>query len=163
MGGDLAVNFDSLLETHAEVAVALAGFASVAAVLQRPLSARQRRNFLSLLYTSLVQVLGSLVPVWLPAVGIGGPTLWRVSTAMVLALSTAAVLVMSMRVIFINRPLTYLCNVLTLGIFIALVFNTFGLGVAPGFGLYYTALLLGMVVIFIMFADAVVGEATERD
>ena len=70
---------------------------------------------------------------------------------------------MPMRVIFINAPITYLCNGLTLGIFSALVINTVGLGVSPGFGLYYTALLLGMIVIFIMFADAVVHGDDGRD
>ena len=54
---------DSILLTHAEITVALAGFASVAAVLRRPLSPIQRQRFFSILFGALALVLGSLVPV----------------------------------------------------------------------------------------------------
>ena len=164
------VNFDSVLQTHAEVAVALAGFASVAAVLQRPLSSDERRSFLALLFTALIQVVGSLVPIWLSTLGLGGPTLWRIATALVLALSITLLLVLvyvslrysdGSRAILINAPVTYICHALTLVTLGALLLNTLGIPVAPGFGLYYTALLLGMIVIFVMFADTVVREFGE--
>jgi len=47
----------SILETHAEVAMALGGFASVAAALGRPLSALRRQRFLALLFLALTLVL----------------------------------------------------------------------------------------------------------
>ena len=55
------MGIDSILLTHAEVAVALAGFASVAAVLRRPLSPVHRQRFFAILFAALVLVLGSLV------------------------------------------------------------------------------------------------------
>ena len=163
------MNADSLLETHAEIAVALAGFASVAAVLQRPLSPRGRQRFLSILFAALIQVLGGLVPVWLSKIGVSGPVLWRTATALVLFLSMALTLWVILRlralggtsVILINVPITLITNALaalTLG---ALLLNLVGVPVAPGFGLYYTSLLLGLTAVFVIFGDAVVGADGE--
>ena len=165
------MNVDSLLQTHAEVAVALAGFASVAAVLRRPLSSRERRDFLALLFTALIQVIGSLVPVWLSTLGLGGPPLWRIATALVLVLSITLVSVLvyfSPRtegrnsMVLINAPVTLVSNALAVVTFGALIVNVLGTPIAPGFGLYYTALLLGMIVIFVMFASAVVSNDSEN-
>ncbi len=160
----------SLLQTHTEVAIALAGFASVAAVLRRPLSPVGRLRFLGLLFTALIQVLGCLVPVWLSTLGISGSLLWRIATAFVLVLSTTLVVVIVRPqraldrdgFVLINAPVDRVCKVLILGTFAALLFNTLGIPAAPSFGLYYTALLLGMIVIFVMFANEVVGEDGEN-
>jgi hypothetical protein len=160
------VDVGSLLQTHTEVAIALAGFASVVAVLRRPLSPVGRLRFLSLLFTALIQVLGCLVPVWLSTLSISGSTLWQISTAIVLVLSTTLMLAIvrpqraldSDGFVLINAPVDRLCKVLILGTFAALLVNTLGIPAAPGFGLYYTALLLGMIVIFVMFANEVVSE-----
>ena len=55
--------------------------------------------------------------------------------------------------------ITRVLSVATLG---ALLLNFSGVPVAPGFGLYYTSLLLGLIVVFVMFADAVVSADGER-
>jgi hypothetical protein len=164
------VNVDSLLQTHAEVAVALAGFASVAAVLRRPLSPQDRQRFLSILFCALIQVLGSLVPVWLSSLGVGGPNLWRVATAFVLILSLSLVVLVYLQLkilggvsaVLINVPVTLISRVLSAFSLGALAVNFLGVPVTPGFGLYYTSLLLGLTVVFIMFADAVVSADDEN-
>ena len=47
-----------LLQTHAEMAIAITGFASVIAALSRPLTAFARQRFFSLLALSVIQILG---------------------------------------------------------------------------------------------------------
>lgn len=161
------MNVDSLLQTHAEVAVALAGFASVAAVLQRPLSPIARQNFLTILFSALIQLLGSLVPVWLSSLDIDGPLLWRVASAFVLVLSLTLVTLFFTRTlgepnpVLISKPVTYITNFLTVIIFIALVLNVVGVPFRPSFGLYYMQLLLGITIVFVSFANAVVGSHGE--
>jgi hypothetical protein len=59
------MDMQSVLQTHAEVAMALGGFASVVAALGRPLSGVRRQRFLALLFLALVQVLTCLLPIWL--------------------------------------------------------------------------------------------------
>jgi hypothetical protein len=163
------VNIDSLLQTHAEVAVALAGFASVAAVLQRPLSPRSRQRFLTILFAALIQVLSGLVPVWLSSIGVSGPTLWRTATALVLFLSIPLIVWVDIQlrahggvsVILINVPVTLIVNILIAGTYGALLFNLVGVPMAPGFGLYYASSLLGLSIVFVLFADVVVGAGGE--
>jgi hypothetical protein len=163
------VNVDSLLQTHAEVAVALAGFASVAAVLQRPLSPRGRQRFLSILFAALIQVLGGLVPVWLSNIGVSGPMLWRTATALVLFLSITLIVWVILRlralggtsVVLINLPITLISNALAALTFVVLLLNLVGVPGPPGFGLYYTAQLMGLTVVFVLFADVVVGADGE--
>ena len=165
------MNIGSLLQTHTEVAIALAGFASVAAVLRRPLSPHDRQRFLSILFAALIQVLGGLVPVWLSRLGIAGPFLWRTATALVLVLSLTLVVFVYVQVrtlggssaILINAPVTLISRVLSVSSLGALLLNFLGVPVVPGFGLYYPSLLLGLTVVFVMFADAVVtadGESS---
>ncbi len=69
------------------MAVTLAGFASVAAVLQRPLSPVRRQRFLAILFASLIQILGSVVPPWLSELDVVGPALWRIASLFLLALA----------------------------------------------------------------------------
>jgi hypothetical protein len=160
------VDVGSLLQTHTEVAISLAGFASVAAVLRRPLSPLGRIRFLGLLFTALIQVLGCLAPVWLSTLGTSGPLLWRIVSALVLVLSTVLVLTLTRpqraidrnSFVLLNAAVNRVCIVLISGTFLALLLNTLGVFAAPNFGLYYAALLLGMVVIFVMFANEVVSE-----
>ena len=155
---------DSILLTHAEVTVALAGFASVAAVLRRPLSPIQRQRFFSILFAALALVLGSLVPLWLSEVEVVGPALWRTASAFLLVLVLAhifAVLYLPLRtlgmrsLIVINMPVTYLVHGLVAAALGLLVINLVGVP-TPDFGLYYAALLAGLVAVFFVFADAVV-------
>ena len=160
------MNVGSLLQTHTEVAIALAGFASVAAVLRRPLSPVRRLRFLGLLFTALIQVLGCLVPVWLSTLGISGSTLWQIATGIVLVFSITVVLALARPqrnldrdgFVLINAPVYRVCIVLIFGTFGALLLNVVGIPAAPNFGLYYAALLLGMIVIFVMFANEVISE-----
>jgi hypothetical protein len=163
------MNVDSLLQTHAEVAVALAGFASVAAVLKRPLSPRNRQRFFSILSCALIQVLGGLVPVWLANIGVSGASLWRIASAFVLALSLFFVVwvylqvrTLDVRAALINAPVTFISRVFSVASLGALLLNFLVVPVAPGFGLYYASLLLGLTIVFVMFADAVVSADGER-
>ena len=163
------MNIDSLLQTHAEVAVALAGFASVAAVLQRPLSPRSRQRFLSILFAALIQVLSGLVPVWLSNIGVSGPTLWRTATALVLFLSIPLIVWVIFQLsalgginrVVINVAVTRITNALSAVVFAALLFNLVGVPMAPGFGLYYASSLLGLSVVFVLFAGVVVSADGE--
>jgi len=110
------MGIDAILLTHAEVTAALAGFASVAAVLRRPLAPIQRQRFFSILFAALALVLGSLVPVWLSEFGVVAPALWRIASAFLLVVGTAHlffVVYLPLRtlgvssLIVINMPVTY--------------------------------------------------------
>jgi hypothetical protein len=158
------VSGESILQTHAEVAVVLAGFASVAAVLGRPLSPTQRQRFLSTLFATLFQVLASLVPVWLSIIHVVGPALWRTVTAFALVLTlthlfaTVFVPLRSLganRYVIINAPVSFIAWALVVVMLGALLLNLLGVPTAPGFGLYYLALLSGLTVSFLVFADVV--------
>lgn len=83
------MNADTLLQTHAEVAIALAGFASVVAALTRPLSAFARQRFLSLLALSLLQVLGCLLPLWCLGLAEDWSVVWRLLSLLLLVLNLA--------------------------------------------------------------------------
>ncbi len=163
------MGFDSILLTHAEVAVALAGFASVAAVLRRPLSPVQRQRFLVILFAALGLVLGSLGPVWLSELEVSGPALWRIASAflLVLFLTHGFVFVyLPLRklgasiLVVINLPVTYVGVGITTAMVGLLVVNLLGVP-TPGFGLYYAALLAGLAAIFLAFADVVITEDDE--
>ena len=166
------MNVEALLETHAEVAVALAGFASVSAVLRRPLSALLRQRFLAILFAALVQVLGGLVPVWLSVLGVVGPTLWR--TASFLQFALAATLVWTVvyvplkstsasAYVIINRPMSFVYYLIALCLLAAHLLNVLGMPMAPNFGLYYGALLAAITTLFLGFADVVLIGDREVD
>ncbi len=163
------MSIDSILLTHAEVAVALAGFASVAAVLRRPLSPVQRQRFLVILFAALSLVMGSLVPVWLSELGVGDPACWRIASAflLLLVLTHAFVLIyLPLRTLgasilrVINLPVTYVGYGLMAAMLGLLVVNLLGVP-TPGFGLYYASLLAGLAAIFLAFADVVITEDDE--
>ncbi len=161
------MNINSLLQTHAEVAVALAGFASVAAVLQRPLSPRVRHLFLTILFAALIQVLAGLIPVWLSNMDISGPTLWRTSTAIVLFLSIVLAVwaLLELRATgergLINTPVTLITQSLSAILYGLYLLNLVGFPVEPGFGLYYASMLMALTVVFVLFAAVVVGAEGE--
>ncbi len=158
------MSLDSILLTHAEVAVAVAGFASVVAVLQRPLTLLQRQRFFSILLGALTQILSCLTTVSLMGVGMDGPVLWRTASVATLALLilVTAVLYLPMRtlgahgIVVINVPVTYFVYVLFAAMWGSLLANLFVVAV-PGFGLYYSYMLLGLANLFLVFADVVVG------
>ena len=162
-------SIDSILLTHAELSIALAGFASVAAVLRRPLSTIQRQRFFTILFSSLFQVFFSILPFWLAELEIAGSGLWRTASALYLALMFPLLLFavyLPLRKVgasfaIINLPATYIVYGLVASVLGLLVANL--LVSAPGFGLYYAALFAGMTTAFLIFADVVVigdGEAS---
>ena len=156
-------SIDSILLTHAELAIALAGFASVAAVLRRPLSAIQRQRFFTILFSSLFQVSFSILPLWLAELEIAGSGLWRTASVLYLALMFPLLLFsvyLPLRKLgthsftVINLPATYISYGLIASLLGLLVANL--MVSAPGFGLYYAALFAGMCTTFLIFADVVV-------
>ena len=159
---------NSLLETHAEVAAVLAGFAGVAAVLRRPLSPVEHQRFLSLLFSALIQVVVCLVPVWLSIINVTGAALWRSAALIALVLTLAAIMVLiliPMRTLgasnftIINAPVNYAILAMSVVVLGSLVVNIIGVPIAPGFALYYLACLLGLIINFFVFADLIVrGE-----
>jgi hypothetical protein len=162
------VSADSILLTHAEVAVALAGFASVVAVLRYPLSSLQRQRFVMILFTALAGVLGALLPVWLSESGLTGPPLWRFSSAvgLVIILVVFVTSMVPMKAlgrsarIIINQPVTYLVNVNFAAVIGTHMVNAFAL-FEPSFSFYYAALLGGLISTFVIFADVVLGQQAQ--
>jgi len=161
------VENEAILLTHAEVAVALAGFASVVAALRRPLTLVDRQRFLALLFLALVQLLGCLGPIWLGSFMSNSMALWRVSSfgVLILAILHYVFLVYrplrGQRVTFtlINTPVSILTR-LGLGLYLlGLFFNGLGTPVASSFELYYASLAAGLCIGFVIFADVVVGRA----
>jgi hypothetical protein len=155
-------SIDSILLTHAEVAIALAGFASVAAVLRRPLSTIQRQRFFGILFSSLFQVLFSILPLWLAELGIVGSALWRTASILQLAVTFSfnlfAVYLPLRRLgahsfVIISPSVTYITYGLLASVVGLLVSNL--LVATPSFGLYYAALFVVMVTVFLVFADVV--------
>ncbi len=157
---------ESLLLTHAEVAVAVAGFATVAAVLQRPLGPIRRNRFYTILLSSLQEILGCLVPVWLSNVDFAGGALWRTASMSYLGFSvllTAFLIQPTLKLgrqagVVINAGVTVLIYSLAATSFGCQLVNLFAIPVS-GFGWYYASLLAGLIVIFIVFAEV----ATEED
>jgi hypothetical protein len=159
---------DVLLQTHAEVAIALAGFASVIAALGRPLGAFARQRFLSLLALSLIQVLGCLLPLWClhflesPSAG------WRLLSIVLLCLNVARLWWL---VVLPNRTLRAgervilnpVANKVIWGTGLValacLLLNALGIPFRPGFDLYYAGLLATLLVGFALFADVAIGES----
>src|SRR5262245_13426890 len=78
----------SLLEKHAQLALTLAGFASVVCALARPLTAVQRSRFLILISLALRQVLGCVVPIWLFNFIASPGLIWQLSSIISLVLFT---------------------------------------------------------------------------
>jgi hypothetical protein len=154
------VDPESLLLTHSEIAVAVAGFAGVAAVLQRPLLAVQRNRFYSILLLSLLQILGGLVPILLTNVGVSGAELWRISSVSYLAMATAMGIFLAGPTVkhgaragrVINPVVTGAIYSLGAAAYAVLLANLL-LIPAPGLRLYSPAMLAGLVSSFIVFAD----------
>ena len=159
---------EALLQTHAEMAIALAGFASVIAALGRPLTAFARQRFLSLLALALIQVLGCLLPLWLLQILGSQEAAWRVLSVILVALNVAR---MRWLVILPIRGLGEDARVILhpvvskfvwgagYGSILCLLVNTIGIPIRPGFDLYYVALLGALIGGFALFADVAVGES----
>ena len=156
-----------LLQTHAEVAVAMAGFASVIAALGRPLSAFARQRFFSLLALSLIQILGCLLPLWFLHLIESTSAAWRTVSIMVIALSVSRMwwlVILPIRALGVEartilHPVvsrfTYFVGYLSIA---CLLLNTIGIGFSPNFSLYYAGLLGWLLVGFVLFADVATRE-----
>jgi hypothetical protein len=157
----------ALLQTHAEVAIALAGFASVVAALSRPLSPFARQRFLSLLALSVIQVIGCLLPLWILELIGDTSTGWRALSAVLLGLNVARLwwlVILPTRDLgaderIIINPLmnTFSWSIGYLGLVLFLL-NSIGLPYQPNFHVFYGALLGHLLIGFVLFADV----ATER-
>lgn len=162
------MNSEALLQTHAEVAIALAGFASVVAALIRPLSAFARQRFLSLLALSLIQVIGCLLPLWLLRFVEDPSASWRLLSILLLGLNVARLWWL---VILPNRRLDQdervilgpLANQVMwgTGLLALLLFliNSVGIPFRPNFELYYAGLLATLLIGFALFADVATGSS----
>jgi len=165
--GGVRLNSEVLLQTHAEVAIALLGFASVVAALGRPLSAFARQRFFSLLVLSLIQIIGCLLPLWFLHVIESSSAGWRIASIVVLGLSVARMrwlVLLPIRALGdeargILNPLvtkfTYGSGFLGLAF---LLINAIGIGFHPNFDLYYAGLLASLLVGFALFADVATRE-----
>jgi hypothetical protein len=161
------MELEGLLQTHAEVGVALAGFASVVAALRRPLSALARQRFLSLLALSVIQILGCLLPIWFMEPLTSSELGWRLLSTLLLLLNLTRiwwlVVVPARRLgievqVIINPVVGRLVWSAGLVAVVLLLLNIVGLPLRPGFDLYYAALLSTLLVGFVLFADVAVSE-----
>lgn len=156
---------EALLLTHAEVAVAVAGFATVVAVLQRPLGPIQRNRFYTILLGSLQQIMVCLIPVWLSNVGFEGGALWRTASLLYLAFASslgAFLIQPTLRLgrqagMVINAPVTAVIYTFVVVSYGGVLVNLFAVPV-PGFGWYYTSVMAGLITIFIVFAEVATGR-----
>ena len=165
------MEFEGLLQTHAEVGIALAGFASVVAALRRPLSALARQRFFSLLALSVIQILGCLLPIWFMQHLANSELGWRVLSAVLVALNFMRIwwlvrvparrlegLGINVQAI-INPMVTRLVWGVAFAGLVFLVLNIVGLPLRPGFDMYYAGLLSTLLVGFVLFADVAVVES----
>lgn len=154
---------EDILLNHSQLAAVVAGFASVVVAFQRPLSPVQRHRFLTILFTSLLQIIGCLVPVWFSTSGDTGPEFWSIISGVYLGLSVFvwSVLVYPLKrlgkagVIAINLPVSLMVYLLGVAIIGTLVANIFVVATA-NFSLYYSSLIGGLIVIFLVFADVAI-------
>ena len=165
------MEFIGLLQTHAEVGIALAGFTSVVAALRRPLSALARQRFFSLLALSVIQILGCLLPIWFMQQLAHSEFGWRVLSAVLLALNfvriwwLVTIPARRLRVLgievqaIINRTVTRLVWAAAFAGMLFFLLNVVGLPLRPGFDLYYAGLLSTVLVGFVLFADVAMGES----
>ena len=159
---------EGLLQIHAEVAIALAGFASVIVALSRPLSPFARQRFYSLLSLAVIQILGCMLPLWVLRLLESPSTGWRLLSAVVLGLSAARIWWL---IVLPGRTLgpqvtNILHPVVTRWIYGAaalssacLILNVIGIGFAPNFDLYYVGLMVNLLVGFALFADVATHES----
>ena len=165
------MEFEGLLQTHAEVGIALAGFASVVAALRRPLSALARQRFFSLLALSVIQILGCLLPIWFMQQRVNSEFGWRILSAVLVALNFMRIWWL-VRVparhlggqgidvqAIINPVVTRLVWAAAFAGLLFWLLNIVGLPLRPGFDMYYAGLLSTLLVGFVLFADVAVVES----
>ena len=152
----------TLLLTHAQLSVAIAGFAGIAATLRRPLTPLLNQRFLALMSLSFLQVMAGLFPVWLTEFIPSYPSPWRTAIGLMLVLYSVhliALVLLPMKSVgrtisvVINPPVTFLTWAIT-------IISLCSLGVTVGspespslFTTYYGANAIFLFTQFVLFAD----------
>lgn len=156
------MDWRDVLITHAELSLALAGFAGVVAALRSPISRFRRQRFLAMVGLALAGVAGSLTPLLVEPLSATEAQHWRLCTAglalgVALYMTWGVVLPMARlgrRAFFIlSRGMTAVAWGLAGLCSFALVANVAGVPAAPNFYLYYSVLAAGLVIGLILFAD----------
>jgi hypothetical protein len=144
-------SIQGVLQTHAEVAMALGGFASVVAALGRPLGEIRRQRFVALLFLALTQVLSCVIPLWLVELGITESSLWRIASLAGFLIATTSILftvILPLRRIgdqtggVRSAPLRHFLNVASAASLFLLPLNALGFPWSPSFALYYASLMI---------------------
>ena len=161
-----------LLLTHAQITVAVAGFASVAAAIRRPLTALLRQRFLALLSVSFLQVLACLFPVWLSGVVPESERTWQLCSVLTLFLyagHTWWLVLVPMRKI--GKPVGTVINpVITAGTwaastiaFLIIASNVIGYPIRSSFHVYYAGNAIWLFIGFMIFAEVVTSKAEDAE
>lgn len=161
---------NSLLETHAQLALTLAGFASVVGALARPLTAVQRSRFLILISLALRQVIGCVTPIWLFNFVASPALIWQLASILgfvLFAWHMIWVVVLPTRKLgpaptILNRAISLLLPLLSVATGLAFLANSLGALIEPNFAVYYFALATSLVSGFLLFADALVGPSSRE-
>ncbi len=146
--------------------MAFGGFASVAAVLDRPLTDVKRQRFLAILFLALTQVVSSLAPAGFARVLEDTATLWVASSALYLFMAVVVIATTVIRPIVemgrlvhvISPMITVLLNAMAIISVVLLPINMFNSAIGPSFEVYYLSLLLAFIPGFLLFADVVLNR-----
>jgi hypothetical protein len=160
----------SLLQTHAQLALTLAGFAGVVGALARPLTPLVRHRFLVLLSIALRQVVSCVLPVWMFSFMASESLVWRIASLVGAALYVVHMiwavwrrrLSVSPGQPILNPTMSRVLFVTSWVSGLSFAINAIGVPFAPSFALYYLALLAALVSGFIIFAGTPAGAADER-
>ena len=160
-----------LLLTHAQVAVALAGFSGVTITIRRPLTALLRQRFLALMSLSFLQVLGSLLPVWLGEFYHTAFPIWRITASVMLALYLChTIFLVLLPIKAVGRTIATVINpVVTVATWIpgllsmaALILVAAKRESAQTFAIYYACHAAFLFTQFMIFADVATAK-NERE
>jgi hypothetical protein len=143
------VEHDDTLLTIAEIAIALAGFASLISVIGHRSSATARANSLLrlrlMLEVSFRNAAFALLPLPFVQIASSDPMLWRIFSGLYLVVTTIHVAIRLRPFDADAERLLVPPSLILFGITVlASVANVFGLGGAYAFSLYLTNILLGL-------------------
>ena len=160
-----------LLLTHAQLSIAIAGFASVAATLRRPLTSLLAQRFLALLSLSFLQVLACLLPVWLGEFQHTEFGIWRICGLVMFVLYschlTFLVLAPMTRIgktigVVINPIVTALTWIAGTAAIITLGTFAFRAESHATFSEYYACNAVFLFTQFILFADVATADSNRH-
>ena len=161
-----------LLLTHAQITVAVAGFASVAAAIRRPLTPILRQRFLALLSVSVLQVLACLFPVWLATAIPESERTWQMCSILMLALyggHTWWLVLVPIRKIgkaigtVINPAVTAGTWIASAVAFLTIAVNALGYPVKSSFHVYYAGNAIWLFIGFMIFAEVATSSAEDTE